>query len=492
MDIEKAINQQPSKLESKILKAIFKNNQAILDIIDIIDTKSFTIGEYASIYEAMVDIYKHDDTITPESVELWLANHGYTINSDIIKKLYNESYTSIKIKKTAEILKELYQRRQMLVSIRNILDQEEEKPSSSDKILEKINNMAMKSNDIVSATEKNTKCCDDINSFMADLDTKLTQKIEDDSMKVGINTIDNELGGLKRGKLWVVVADSQVGKSALAVQLAVESMLRNPNINVSYYSLEMDKEECTQRALANITDIQPNHIEDPRKYFIKFDKATSTYRDYYKEDKDGPMVKEFKRTLKEGAQKLNSFNFHIDDSADLDIVSLEARVKKNNLKWGHTDLIIIDHMNILCNGTPSEVVGLMDLAYGKLKQMAKKLNCTVIALHQFGKELASDPQRFPNIFSLRGSSAPRHYADVICGIYRPCVYPELIKTNPDLKDVCQLIWQKVRYTAKPDITNCVYNGYRFEEKPPSELTGKILSGKTFLDLDGNLEVDEDE
>ena len=166
----------------------------------------------------------------------------------------------------------------------------------------------MKSNDIVSATEKNTKCCDDINSFMADLDTKLTQKIEDDSMKVGINTIDNELGGLKRGKLWVVVADSQVGKSALAVQLAVESMLRNPNINVSYYSLEMDKEECTQRALANITDIQPNHIEDPRKYFIKFDKETSTYRDYYKENKDGPMVKEFKRILKEGAQKLNSFN----------------------------------------------------------------------------------------------------------------------------------------------------------------------------------------
>ena len=153
---------------------------------------------------------------------------------------------------------------------------------------------------------------------------------------------------------------------------------------------------------------------------------------------------------------------------------------------------LISILNILCNGTPSEVVGLMDLAYGKLKQIAKKLNCTVIALHQFGKELANDPQRFPNIFSLRGSSAPRHYADIICGIYRPCVYPELIKTNPDLKNVCQLIWQKVRYTAKPDTTNCVYNGYKFEEQAPSELTGKILSGKTFLDLDGNLEVDEDD
>jgi replicative DNA helicase len=63
VDIEKAINQQPSKLESKILKAIFKNNQAILDIIDIIDYKSFTIDEYASIYESMVEIYKYGDQL---------------------------------------------------------------------------------------------------------------------------------------------------------------------------------------------------------------------------------------------------------------------------------------------------------------------------------------------------------------------------------------------------------------------------------------------
>ena len=463
IDIEN-VTQQPNILESKILKAIFKNNQAILDIIDIINPNCFTVGEYASIYEAMIDIYKNDDLITAESVALWIEQHGLHIDNNIIQKLYNESYTSIKIKKTAEILKELYQRRQMLISIRNILDQEEETPSSSDKILEKINNVAMKSNDIVSSTAKNTKCCDSINEVLADIDVKLSQKIEDDNLKVGFKTIDNELSGLKRGKLWTIVADSQVGKSAFAIQLAVQAMIHNPNINVSFYSLEMDKKECEQRALANVTNIQPNYIEDPIKYFIRFDEKTSTYRNIYKENKNAPEVLDYKKRIKEGAEMLKGFNFYIDDTPDLDITSIEARIKKNNLKWGKTDIIIVDHMNILCNGTPSEVVGLMDLAYNKLKQIAKKLNCVVIALHQFGKELASDPQRFPNIFSLRGSSAPRHYSDVICGIYRPCVYPELIKSNPELKDVCQLIWQKVRYTAKPEITNCEYNGFRFTEK----------------------------
>jgi hypothetical protein len=38
------------------------------------------------------------------------------------------------------------------------------------------------------------------------------------------------------------------------------------------------------------------------------------------------MVKEFKQKIKEDANALNSFNFHIDYSADL--VSLEARIKR--------------------------------------------------------------------------------------------------------------------------------------------------------------------
>jgi replicative DNA helicase len=113
----------------------------------------------------------------------------------------------------------------------------------------------------------------------------------------------------------------------------------------------------------------------------------------------------------------------------------------------------------------------MDEAYNKLKQLSKKLNCTIIALHQFSNELKNDPDRFPNIFSLRGSGAPRHYADVICGIWRPEVYPDILKRNPEYKGKCQLVWQKVRYTKKPDVTEMNYNGYKFMEKVLDDTQG---------------------
>ena len=255
----------------------------------------------------------------------------------------------------------------------------------------------------------------------------------------------------------------------------------------------MDKDECTERLLAGITDIEPRYISDPIKYFNKFDKLTGKIYNTYEQNKNSQDVQEYKSKISKGLDILGSLNFYIDDTPDLDIVGLEARIKRNHLKRGRTDIIVVDHLGILCDGSPSEAVGQMDKAYNKLKQLAKKLDCTIIALHQFSNELKNDPLRFPNIFSLRGSSAPRHYCDIICGIYRPDVYPDVIKNNPDLKNTCQLVWQKVRYTAKPDITEMSYNGYRFNEKSPDVLKGSSTNSSIEFNSNGDIiGIDDDE
>lgn len=486
LNIEKILNNQPTQIEEKILKAIFKRNDVILDIIDIVTPNMFTLSDYSNIYTAMIEVYKNENVVNEETVRLYLENKGISVDSRIISKLYNEGYTAIKIKNTAEILKELYNRRYMLEGVNKILEKQETSPTTSNQILDDINKLAMKSNDTIVNENKNTKCCNDVNEVLKNINNKLNKKVQDEGLMCGLHVIDKSLGGLKRKRLWCIVADSQVGKSAFAVQLATNICELNEDIkNITYYSLEMDKEEVTERCLANITNIEPRHISDPIQYFTKFDEETSTFINYYEQNRNSEMVNEYKNSIRDGVQKLHDFKLYIDDTPDLNMETLEARIKKNNLKLGKTDVIIVDHMGILCNGTPSEVVGLMDNAYSRLKQIAKKFDCVVIALHQFGKEIASDPMRFPNIFSLRGSSAPRHYADIICGIYRPEVYPELIKDNPSLKDVCQLIWQKVRYTKKPDTTNMSYNGYKFIEKEPDGLQGDIINGRVLINLDGS-------
>ena len=109
LDITKILNQNASTLEAKVLKAIFKRNNSILDIIDILKPDMFSISDYSNIYNAMIELYKEDNTINAETVEMFVHNNGIDIDSNVIKKLYNESYTSLKIKDTALIIKELYQ-----------------------------------------------------------------------------------------------------------------------------------------------------------------------------------------------------------------------------------------------------------------------------------------------------------------------------------------------------------------------------------------------
>lgn len=484
-EIKKILTQDPSELEAKVLQAVFKKNSCILDIIDIIDPRYFTIHDYGEIYECMVELYKKDDDINSDSVILWLEQHGRCVDPNIVKRLANQSYTAIKVAKQAKILKELYIRRSILEKLHNILDEQENAPTSSDVIIERINNTAMDSNDLVSSVTGDTKCCSDVNEIMADIDSKLQEKVSDMGLKTGVPVIDNQLRGLLAGKLWCVVADSQVGKSAFAVQLAVQTLLNNPDIYTEYYSLEMTKREVEIRAIADISGIEPRFITDPRQYFVRFDKQTGIVRDFYEENKNHKIVIEYKQKIKSAIEKLNNSHFYIDDTPDLDMESIVARIKKNNLKRGKTDLVIIDHMGIACSGTPSEVVGKMDDGYNKLKQIAKKLGCTVIALHQFSNELKNDPLRKPNIFSLRGSSAPRHYCDIICGIWRPDVYRDVIDTHPELKGHCDIDWQKVRYTAKPPVTLMNYNGYMFTEKEPDDTKG-ATTGTVYLNVDGSV------
>lgn len=472
MDVAKIVRQDPQFLEEKILKAIFKNSSVIVNVMDILKEEYFTIPDYALMYKGMLEVYKQHEHITPEILSLWLEDNGYIIPRDTIDRLYNEAYTSQKIVSTAQIIKELFLRRHMLQNLRSIIDKQEEVPTSSEKILSAINDIAMHSNEIVSNVENDTKCCSNPNKFMEEIEKKLSNRVKKKGIKTGLSVIDDELDGLLGGKLWVIVADSQVGKSAFALQLCTQAFLNNKDLNVFYYSLEMDKSECEERIVSNLSDIEPRHISDPQRHFNVFDTTKNEIINLYLQNQNCEEVKEYKRTIAEAIEKLRSFNFHVDDTPDLDITALEARIKRNNLKYGKTDIIVVDHLGILCDGSPNEVVGKMDEAYNKLKQLAKKLDCTVIALHQFSNELKNDPDRFPNIFSLRGSGAPRHYADIICGIWRPEVYPDVLKRNPEYKGKCQLVWQKVRYTRKPDTTEMVYNGYKFKEKVLDDTQGE--------------------
>ena len=67
LNIEKILNNQPTQIEEKILKAIFKRNDVILDIIDIVTPNMFTLSDYSNIYTAMIEVYKNENVVNEET-----------------------------------------------------------------------------------------------------------------------------------------------------------------------------------------------------------------------------------------------------------------------------------------------------------------------------------------------------------------------------------------------------------------------------------------
>lgn len=486
--VKDILSNSPQKLEEKLLKSIFACNDCIVDVINIIGPNMFTIPEYSDIYNAMIELYKSDTDINDETVQLYIEEHKIDINPNVIKKLFNEGFTSINIQGTAENLKKIYQRRYILEGLRSILNDEESTPSNANDLLSKVNDISLRSNELLCESNEEKKCCSDKNKILTDIQLKLLDKGENEGLKTGFPTIDDKLNGLQRGNLWTVCADSQVGKSMFALELALNISKLNPDIHTLYYSLEMTVEEQENRCLGMTIGVEPDKLDNPKKYFTQYNEKTGEIID---KSKDINEVNKFTQLIKDGLDEISSYNLFIDDTPDYNIQTLEASIRKHYLKYGKVDLIVVDHMNILCSGTVSEEVGKLKEGYATLKKIAKKFNCVVICLHQFSNELKNDELRKPNVFNLIGGGAPRHFSDVIVGIWRPCVYREVIEKYPKLKDYCDLTWQKVRGKRKPDPTPMNYNGYLFTEKTPDEIKGDILNGEVYLNEHGELIIPED-
>jgi len=484
IDLNKALNKEPSKLEQKILKAIFKRNNAILDVIDIINPEMFTIYDYANIYEAMISLYKDNTNINEESVQLWLENKGYSVDESIIKKLYNEGYTALKIKESGSILRELYNRRYMLEKMHKIIDQQETSPTSSNDILEQINNTAIKAGEKISSNSCASRVFSNKNRVLSSIETRLKNPKMETGLSTGWTTIDTQLGGFKRGQLICLCASSGAGKSWISWETCIQMCMRDPKLKALYFSLEMKKEELEDRAISIISGIPCDVIEQPRKYFKKIDE-NGNVKDLYLEDKQ--MVNEFKKKIGDAIDILSSLNITIDDEGGLKIEDVIARIQRYIIKNNGVDLIFLDHTYLLRNtnvdmNTSDEFGNI----YYSLKNTAKKYDCVVYALHQLNFEVKNNSDRRPSIYNIRGSSQIIDNCDILMLLYNANIHKDLIRTNPELKDVIDITFGKVRNNRLPDSIDLKFTDKGFEEKEPDGIKGNIISGNVFINSDGEL------
>lgn len=220
-----------------------------------------------------------------------------------------------------------------------------------------------------------------------------------DIVKTGFPRLDHMLGGLRPGTLNILAARPGMGKTALAINIAVNvAELTNKNVNI--FSLEMSKSEIASRILAqksSVTsrDIQTANISDEKQ--IELGKVCF---------------------------QLGKMPIYINDSAAMNPAAMMSACKllKSRQQLG---LVIVDYLQLMSipnkSSNASRQTEVAEISRG-LKVLAKELEVPIIALSQLSRGTEGREEHTPQLSDLRDSGAIEQDADSVWFIERDNYY----------------------------------------------------------------------
>lgn len=241
----------------------------------------------------------------------------------------------------------------------------------------------------------------------------------------GISTkftdLDDLLGGMHNSDLLILAARPSMGKTALALNLAMnaaeslqqeyeEARAANPDDpalpkeapSVGFVSLEMSSEQLATRMLAMQTGLNASDI------------------------RRGKLNGEQIAKLVQGNNTLHALPFYIDDTPAQTIAALRTRARRLRRKH-NLSLLIVDYLQLLrgvsAHAANNRVQEISEITMG-LKAIAKELNIPVLALSQLSRQVENRENKRPQLSDLRESGSIEQDADIVMFIYREAYYLE--------------------------------------------------------------------
>lgn len=217
-------------------------------------------------------------------------------------------------------------------------------------------------------------------------------------IKTGYNDLDSMTNGFQRGDLIILAARPAMGKTAFALNLALNASFYNPGA-IAIFSLEMPAEALMKRILSAKSAVESSKL---RSGFISDE--------------------EFNK-LNEAANELMACKLFVDDSSNVKISEIFSKCRKLKSEHG-LDLVVIDYLQLISGSGKSGDNRQQEISEisRSLKGLAREMECPVIALSQLSRSVETRPDKHPMLSDLRESGAIEQDADIVMFLYRDEYY----------------------------------------------------------------------
>ncbi len=393
--------------EQSVLGAILVNNDALNRVADFLSPELFYEPVHQRIYDAILKLNERGLIATPVTLKNYfdkdeaLSDIG---GAEYLARLAGKATAIINLEAYSRLIYDLAVRRNLISIgesvVNDAYDDEIEKTAQEQiEIAEqKLFTLASEGNVESGFAALKKSLADAIKR--ADLAHKRDEKLS--GVTTGFKDLDHLLAGMQNSDLLILAGRPSMGKTALAVNIAMEACLglvknfkngeEATNVpSIGFFSLEMSAEQLAARMIAMESGVDSSRMR------------AGTLRD-----------EEFAK-LVESNRKLYNLPFFIDDTPALSISALRTRARrlkrKNNL-----GLVVIDYLQLV-RGTSktseaNRVQEVSEVTQG-LKAIAKELNVPVLALSQLSRAVEQREDKRPQLSDLRESGSIEQDADVV-------------------------------------------------------------------------------
>ncbi len=392
--------------EQGVLGSILLDKDGIIQVSSLLTPVDFYDNKNALVYEVMLDLFSKNRPIDLLTVRELLDDRKKLEEvggNQYLIALTNSIFTSSNIYQYAQIVKHKSVLRKLIKAGNDILLCGYDEESEISKLLEK-SEQALFSVTQTFIQNKLVHIKDIINlryEAFAEIHANPDQANEGLILS-GFKGLDGKIGGFKAGDMVIIAARPSMGKTALALNM-VQSVAEAGK-NVAIFSLEMSKEQLTDRLICATMGI-----------------------DSWKLNKGLLEDDEFAR-MGDALERLSRSNIYIDDSPMGNLMEIKSKARRLKIESG-IDFLVIDYLQLMSGGNPmNRVQEISEISRG-IKSLARELQVPIIALSQLSRNVESRTTKEPILSDLRESGSIEQDADVVMMIYREDYYDEFTENK---------------------------------------------------------------
>ena len=410
--------------EQAILGCVIIDNEIIVSLSDEMTVQDFYDRRHQLIFSAMLNIYKAQMQMdfTTLIAELQIKNQLLEAGGAIyLSSLIDVVYTTANINDYVQIVQDAALKRNIISAASSITEAGYNSNYDSTSYIDYAERLIM---DL--SKRRKTEGFAPINLVLDNVKNIMlanrARSGDITGLSTGFDNLDKITLGLQKDNLIILAARPAMGKSAFAMNIAIQAAQNNikengEGISVAVFSLEMSQEQIAQRMTAsqarvNLTNIQKGNLNQKEMLLVE-----------------------------SASDDLAKLNIYFCDQGTVTVADIRAKCRRQQSTAG-LDLVVIDYLQLINgssrNGNRQEEVSNISRS---LKQMARELGVPVIALAQLSREVEKREDKRPIMADLRESGSIEQDADIIMFLYREGYYN---RSGENTNNLTELIIAKNR------------------------------------------------